>query len=44
MVRKGGEECEDGCVVKGVVISILSDSQGKHISAAVTMVSGFVLG
>lgn len=47
MVRRealGGWGVEVGCVVKGVVISILSVSQGKNISAAVTMVSEFVLG
>lgn len=36
--------CAVGCVVKGVVISILSVSRGKNISAAVTMAPEFVLG
>ena len=35
--------CMVGCVVKGVVISILSVSWGKNISAAVTMAPKFVL-
>lgn len=36
-------ECMIGCVVKGGVISILSVSWGKNISAAVTMTPKFVL-
>lgn len=42
-MREGGWLCVVGCVVKGVVISILSVSWGKNISAAVTMAPEFVL-
>lgn len=42
--ERGGCVRVVGCVVKGVVISILSVSRGKNISAAVTMVPEFVLG
>lgn len=41
--RKKGRGWVAGCVVKGVVISILSVSWGKNISAAVTMAPEFVL-
>lgn len=40
--KAGG--CVVGCVVRVVVISILSVSRGKYISAAVTMAPEFVLG